>query len=69
VDNFLRPILLSGKTPLNSLLIFISVLGGIGVFGMLGLVLGPIVVATAATLLKAYMKRESSGRAQAAVLE
>jgi predicted PurR-regulated permease PerM len=69
VDNFLRPILLSGKTPLNSLLIFISVLGGIGVFGMQGLVLGPIVVATAATLLKAYMKRESSGRAQAAVLE
>src|SRR5207253_6492907 len=34
VDNFLRPILLSGRARLSGLLVFISVLGGVGVFGM-----------------------------------
>lgn len=54
VDQFLRPILLSGRTQLNTLFIFISVLGGIAVFGVLGIVLGPVVVATFAGLLEAY---------------
>lgn len=54
VDNFLRPILVSGKSQMNGLLIFISMLGGISVFGMLGFVLGPIVVATSFSLLKTY---------------
>jgi len=58
VDNLLRPLLLSGRTRLNGLLVFISVLGGIIVFGMLGVVLGPIVVATAAGILEAYTRRE-----------
>jgi len=34
--------------------VFISVLGGIAVFGMLGAVLGPIVVATAGSMLDVY---------------
>ncbi len=41
VDNVLRPILLSGQAKMNGLVILISLLGGIGVFGVLGLVLGP----------------------------
>jgi predicted PurR-regulated permease PerM len=51
-DNFLRPMLVSGRSRLNGLWVFISAFGGIAVFGMLGLVLGPIVVATAASLLE-----------------
>jgi len=58
-DNFLRPLLISGRARLNGLLVFISVLGGIGVFGMLGVVLGPIVVATVAGILDVYSQRES----------
>jgi predicted PurR-regulated permease PerM len=34
--------------------------GGVAVFGMLGLVLGPILVATAASVLTVYMKRTES---------
>jgi predicted PurR-regulated permease PerM len=34
--------------------VFISVLGGISVFGMLGVVLGPIVVAAGASMLDLY---------------
>ena len=61
VDNFLRPWLLTGRTQLNALLVFIGVLGGISVFGMLGLVLGPIVIATAAGALQAYRQGENPG--------
>jgi predicted PurR-regulated permease PerM len=61
VDNFLRPALISDRSQLNGLLVFISLLGGIGVFGMLGIVLGPIVVATAASVLEVYTQRDLPG--------
>jgi predicted PurR-regulated permease PerM len=51
VDNFLRPKLIGEKTRLHELLIFFSVLGGLQVFGVLGLVLGPVVVAVTMALL------------------
>jgi predicted PurR-regulated permease PerM len=35
VDNFLRPLLLSGRSQLNGLLVFVSLLGGITAFGFL----------------------------------
>jgi predicted PurR-regulated permease PerM len=57
-DNFLLPVLLSGRARLNGLLVFISLLGGLAVFGLLGLVLGPIVVVTATGLLRTYTARE-----------
>ncbi len=54
VDNVMRPWLISGRAQLGGLLVFISVLGGISVFGLLGVVLGPIIVATTASLLDLY---------------
>jgi predicted PurR-regulated permease PerM len=60
VDSLLRPLLLSGHTRLNTLLIFISVIGGVAVFGAIGLVLGPIVVASAAGILDAYTKMSAA---------
>jgi predicted PurR-regulated permease PerM len=57
VDNVLRPLLLGGRSELSGLVIFISVVGGVGMFGMLGLVLGPVLVATAAGVLAVYMER------------
>ena len=54
VDNLVRPLFISGRAEMSGLVIFISVLGGISVFGLLGVVLGPIVVATAGSLLDLY---------------
>jgi predicted PurR-regulated permease PerM len=54
VDNILRPTLLSGRSQLNGLLVFISLVGGVGLFGLLGLVLGPVLLATTAGLLEVY---------------
>jgi predicted PurR-regulated permease PerM len=61
VDSLLRPILLGGRAQLSGLMIFISVIGGVEVFGVLGLVLGPIVVATAAGLLDVYLEKREEG--------
>jgi predicted PurR-regulated permease PerM len=60
VDNVVRPLLLGGRTELSALVIFISVVGGVSLFGMLGLVLGPILVATAASVFTVYMDRPDS---------
>ena len=68
IDNILRPVLLGGRSSLNGLLVFISVLGGIAVFGALGVVLGPIVVATAVGVLDVYSEKDI-GNDAAAVAE
>jgi len=53
-DNVLRPMLIAGRAQLNALLVFIAVFGGIQAFGFIGVVVGPLVVATAVGLLKGY---------------
>ncbi len=57
-DNFLRPKLVGDKTRLHELLIFFSVLGGLQVFGVLGLVLGPVVVAVTLALLDVFRQAD-----------
>jgi len=54
VDNILRPYLVSGRTQMNGLLVFISILGGVAAFGLLGILLGPILVALGATVIEYY---------------
>ena len=77
VDNIVRPWLIGGRSEMGGLLIFISVLGGIAVFGMLGIILGPIIVATGASLLDLYApsapgrnkRAKPCGKEKSAVLE
>jgi predicted PurR-regulated permease PerM len=54
VDNVLRPILLSEQTEMNGLLLFIALLGGVIAFGTVGLVLGPVLMATGVALFEAF---------------
>lgn len=54
IDNFLRPKLVGGRTRLHELLIFFAVLGGLQVFGVLGFVLGPVVLAIALALIDVF---------------
>jgi predicted PurR-regulated permease PerM len=55
-DNLVRPMLLRNRTRLNDLLVFLSILGGLQVFGLLGLVIGPTVVAAALGVFRVYME-------------
>lgn len=56
-DNVLRPLLLSGRTSVNGLVVFIGLLGGTAAFGFVGLVVGPIVLVIAGTLLDFLTRR------------
>jgi predicted PurR-regulated permease PerM len=51
-DNIVRPLVMSGKVKLHTLLIFFSLLGGVRAFGIIGLFIGPIIVSVAMALLK-----------------
>ncbi|MCP4706509.1 MAG: AI-2E family transporter [candidate division Zixibacteria bacterium] len=53
-DNFLRPHLFAGKTEMHTLLLFFSIMGGIIIFGLLGIVLGPLITAVFLSLLKVF---------------
>ncbi len=59
VDNFLRPKIIRNQTRLHELFVFFSVLGGISVFGLLGIVLGPVVLAITLGLLQAFQQHEA----------
>jgi predicted PurR-regulated permease PerM len=52
VDNFIKPILISGRSPLPTLAVFIGVLGGLAAFGLIGLFLGPVVIALVLALIE-----------------
>ena len=60
VDNFIRPILIRKGADLPLLLIFAGVIGGLIGFGVIGLFIGPVVLAVTYTLLKVWV----SGGAQ-----
>ena len=57
VDNVVRPLLISGKTSLHPLLLFFTILGGISMFGLLGLVVGPMIAAAFTILLRVFEMR------------
>ena len=55
LDNVLRPILIRRGADLPLLLIFAGVLGGLFAFGIVGLFVGPVVLAVTYTLLKDWV--------------
>ena len=54
VDYWLRPWLISGRGEMAGLSVFIGVVGGILAFGLVGIVVGPIILALSASLLDLY---------------
>jgi predicted PurR-regulated permease PerM len=53
-DYVIRPLLVGGHGHVPTLLTFISLFGGIEVFGLLGLIIGPVIAAVALALLRTY---------------
>lgn len=52
VDNFLKPFLISDRSPLPTVAVFIGVLGGLAAFGLIGLFVGPVVIALVLALIE-----------------
>ena len=55
IDNFLRPLLIKKGVDLPLLLIFAGVIGGLIAFGVIGLFIGPVVLAVTLALLQAWV--------------
>lgn len=54
IDNVLRPLFMQGGAQMNTLLIFLSILGGLSKFGLMGLLYGPLMFGLALVLIYIY---------------
>jgi len=52
IDNFLKPLLISGRAEVPTLAAFLGVLGGLAAFGPIGMFLGPVILALTIALLR-----------------
>lgn len=58
MDNFLRPVLIKKGADIPLLIIFTGVVGGLIAFGLIGIFVGPVVLAVGHTLLSAWIDEE-----------
>ncbi len=54
IDNFLRPKFIGKDTKMHELMIFLSTLGGLSLFGISGFIIGPIIAALFVTIWEIY---------------
>lgn len=54
IDNFLRPLFMRGGANMNGVVIFFAILGGIQLFGLLGILYGPLIFGLASVLFYIY---------------
>lgn len=62
IDNLLRPILVGNRLKLHTVLAFISVVGGVIMFGSAGLILGPVVLTVTVVFLEIWRLRREDRR-------
>jgi predicted PurR-regulated permease PerM len=56
VDNLIRPLVISGPTHIPFLLVFLGVLGGVKAFGLIGLFLGPVLLAVSVAIWREWLE-------------
>jgi predicted PurR-regulated permease PerM len=52
VDNFLRPILAAQRAEVSTLVVFVGAIGGVSTFGILGLVVGPVLLSFVVAMVR-----------------
>lgn len=60
IDNILRPYIISRKSNVSSAVVFVGMIGGLIVFGIIGLILGPLILAYLIVLFDAYKNKNLS---------
>lgn len=61
VDNLIRPLVISGPTQIPFLLVFLGVLGGLNAFGLIGLFLGPVLLAISVAIWREWLVHKRTG--------
>ena len=69
IDNFIKPYLMRGRLEVNTGVIFFALLGGVAVFGPIGLLAGPLVVAFFLAVVRMCKKELSDGRLRTMTLQ
>jgi len=54
IDNFLRPYFMKGQAEMSAFIIFLAVVGGIQIFGLMGILYGPLIISFATVMLYIY---------------
>ena len=54
LDNFIRPKLISGKIKVHPVIILLGILGGLSVFGFIGIFIGPVILSLFIEMIKVY---------------
>ena len=57
LDTVIRPIIVAKRTQINSAIVIIGMIGGLYVFGILGLIIGPLVLAYVLLVIELYRKK------------
>jgi predicted PurR-regulated permease PerM len=57
IDNFLYPLLIASELRIHTLGVLLSILGGLIAFGLAGIVLGPVILASTGALLEVWHRR------------
>lgn len=63
VDNILKPLIIGKRTKMPFLPLFFSVLGGIKLFGLIGFIMGPMVLATFVSVIEIFRRMDTSTNA------
>jgi len=61
IDNILRPIFVSKMTKVHSGIVLVSMVGGLFLFGVFGLILGPLIISYLLIILELYRKKPTPG--------
>ncbi len=56
IDNVLKPRLISKKARIHPALVFIGIIGGINLFGIVGFIIGPVIIAMLVTAYETYLQ-------------
>jgi len=57
IDNVIRPLVIGSRTNIPTLFLFFAILGGLQVYGLVGIFVGPVLLATLVSFLKIYREQ------------
>ncbi len=58
IDNIIRPKIISDKTKIHPAIILVGIFGGMSLFGIFGVIIGPMVLSLAAIIIESYLGKE-----------
>lgn len=64
-DNFIRPLIIGGRTQIPTVYLFFGILGGLQAYGFLGVFLGPVLIAILVAFVQIYRERYAGIEAEA----